>query len=224
MTFKYRYRKQIIIGVIVLIIITGMGIFTYNQFRKRKPVLKSTTILKKKEIQEENKNLALEEYKVDIKGQVAVPGIYSVQKDSRVIDVIEKAGGLVENADTSVINLSKKVQDEMVIIIYSVEEVSDFKKTKEIEKQVQMSCIQRDETALFNDACITTNFQVGGKISINTATVEEFMTLKGIGEAKARDIIAYREANGPFQTIEEIMNVPGIGESRFAAIQEDITV
>lgn len=166
----------------------------------------------------------MEEYKVDIKGQIVAPGIYSLKKDSRIIDVIEKAGGLTENADTSVINLSKKIQDEMVIIIYSREEVATFKETKEIEKQVQVNCLQKEENALVNNACVTENNQMSGKVSINSGTLEELMTLKGIGESKAKDIIAYREANGPFQTIEEIMNVPGIGESRFAAIQEDITV
>ena len=50
------------------------------------------------------------------------------------------------------------------------------------------------------------------------------MTLTGIGESKAKDIITYREKNGPFQKIEDIMNISGIGESLFAKIKEDITV
>ena len=130
----------------------------------------------------------------DIKGEIMVPGIYDIEKDKRVMDVIAKAGGLTENADTSVINLSKKVQDEMVIIIYSREEVADFKKTKELEKNVQEKCIQKEENALRNDACITQNQQISGKISINTGTIEELMTLPGIGEAKAKEIIADRKS------------------------------
>ena len=50
------------------------------------------------------------------------------------------------------------------------------------------------------------------------------MTLPGIGEAKAKDIIAYREEVGPFQTIEDIMNVHGIGESVYSQIKENIIV
>ena len=85
-------------------------------------------VLEKKPIKKADKNDDM--YKVDIKGQVVNPGIYSLSINSRVIDVIEKAGGLTENADTTVINLSKKISDEMVIIIYSYEEVKEFGKTK----------------------------------------------------------------------------------------------
>ena len=134
------------------------------------------------------------------------------------------AGGLTDQADTSVINLSKKVTDEMVIIIYSKEEVSNFSKTKETEQVIQKSCQQQDETSLKNDACITSEKTITGKISINNATLEELMTLSGIGEAKAKEIISYREKNGPFQEIQDLLKVPGIGENLFASIQEDITL
>ena len=161
---------------------------------------------------------------IDIKGQVLTPGLYSLDKESRIMDAIMVAGGLTEQADTSVINLSKKVTDEMVIIIYSKEEVADFKKTKEQELNLQQMCIQKDENALKNDACITTENTTTGKISINNATIEELMTLPGIGDAKAKEIVNYRETNGPFQDINDLMNVPGIGESLFVKIQEDITL
>jgi competence protein ComEA len=140
------------------------------------------------------------------------------------MDAIMMAGGLTDQADTSVINLSKKVTDEMVIIIYSKEEVSNFSKTKETEQVIQKSCQQQDETSLKNDACITSEKTITGKISINNATIEELMTLSGIGEAKAKEIISYREKNGPFQEIQDLLKVPGIGENLFASIQEDITL
>ena len=144
---------------------------------------------------------------------------------SRVIDVINKAGGLTEHADTSVLNLSKKVIDEMVIIVYSKDEVKDFKKTKELEQQVQNNCIQKDENALKNDACITNQETLQStKISINNATIEQLMTLPGIGESKAKEIIDYRTTNGPFTSIEDLKNIPGIGESIFAKIKENITL
>lgn len=146
-----------------------------------------------------------------------------MKETSRVIDVIEKAGGLTKNADTSVINLSKKITDEMVIIIYSKDQVRDFQKTKEIEKQVEDKCNQLDENSLKNDACINSSNVLKGKVSINTATKEELMTLSGIGESKAKDIINFREQNGPYNTIEDIKKVPGIGESIFATIKENIT-
>lgn len=146
-----------------------------------------------------------------------------MKKDSRVIDVINQAGGLTEQADTSVINLSKKIIDEMVIIIYTKEQVADFTKVKEQEKIIQEKCNQIDENSLKNNACITTD-QITTKVSINTASKEELMTLKGIGESKANDIIKYRETNGAYNNIEDLKNVPGIGENLFAQIKEDITI
>ncbi len=223
-TFKYRYRKQIIIGIFILILLVGgttLTIFMLQSNKKDKSdivVSTSTNTLKKKPKKEN-----IENYKVDIKGEIITPGIYTLKRNSRVIDVIEMSGGLTENADTSVINLSKKITDEMVIIIYSKSEVKDFEKTKEKEKTVQEKCIKKDENSLKNDACITDSVKTSGKVSINSATKEELMTLTGIGEAKAEDIIKYREENGQFKTIEDIKNVSGIGDSLFAKIKENIT-
>ena len=113
----------------------------------------------------------------------------------------------------------------MVIIIYSNQEVKEFEKTKEREKILQDKCIQKDENALKNDACINNNqsANTSNKININTASLEELQTLPGIGEAKAKDIITYRETN-KFNTIEDIKNVSGIGDALFAKIKENITI
>ena len=100
-----------------------------------------------------------------------------------------------------------KITDEMVIIVYSNNEVEDFKKTKELEKQVQESCIQKDENSLKNDACIGEASSNTGLISINTATEEELSSLSGIGPSKAKQIIEYRNSSGPFKTIEDIKTV-----------------
>ena len=99
----------------------------------------------------------------------------------------------------------------MVIIIYSNEEVENFSKTKEIENQIQENCVKPNEESLKNDACITENeTSTTTKISINTATLEELQTLPGIGEEKAKNIISYREENGPFTSIEDLTKISGI--------------
>ena len=145
-------------------------------------------------------------------------------KNSVVIDVIEKAGGLTQNANTTVINLSKKIIDEMVIIIYSNEQVQNFSKTKEVEQQVQQYCMQPDNNALKNDACITESTNTSSKVSINNATLEQLQTLPGIGASKAQDIINYRTEHGQFQSIEDLKNISGIGDSIFAKIKDYITL
>lgn len=151
---------------------------------------------------------------IDIKGQIKNPGTYEVTIGTRVIDVIKIAGGLTASADTSLINLSKKVFDEMVIIVYSKDEVAKINSSK-IESSSKIE----------NNASIDDNKTSGSKIiNINTANLDDFMTLSGIGESKAQDIIDYRDSNGSFKTIDEIMNVSGIGENLFAKIKENITV
>ena len=226
-TFAYRYRKQIIIGVICFVVLISVVClilfycFKTDVFEKDK----NDDLVLEDKIDKKDNNTDNKYYKVDIKGEIVNPGIYELKIDSRVIDVINAAGGLTENADTSVINLSKKINDEMVIIIYSREQVKDFEKTKEIEKQVLDKCSELDENSLKNDACIdSSNNKHTGKVNINTASLEELMSLTGIGEAKAKDIIKYREDNGGFKTIEDLLKVSGIGDNTFASIKENITV
>ena len=223
MTFKYRYRKQIILGVIIFIVLGSLIGFSIYKFKDTFKNKKDDIVIEKN-IKKSKKEISTDKYQVDIKGEINYPGIYKVESNSRVMDVIKLAGDLTENADTSVINLSKKVSDEMVIIVYSKAQVEDFKKTKEIEKQVEERCIQKDENGLKNDACVDCENNNGGKININTASVDELKDLAGIGDKKAQDIISYRDKNGLFNSIEDIKKVNGIGETNFAQIKEDITV
>ncbi len=214
-----------------MLIVLGVVFFNCRKIFEKKDTTDKTKVVAKfvkKEEEKEQKADTKEEkeekvmYKVDIKGEVKNPGIYSLEASSRVIDVINLAGGLTENANTTVINLSKKIIDEMVIIIYSNAQVNEFSKTKELEEQISKQC-QGD--TIKNDACIgDDSLEEEGKISINNATLEELMQLPGIGDAKARDIIKYREENGPFKDIEELKNISGIGDSLFAKIKENITL
>lgn len=224
-TFTYRHRKTIVLGIFFL---TTTIIIFFTFFFNKKAIPKknnSSPLITKKETAQETKK-QLEIFKIDIKGEINNPGIYEMPIDSRVIDVINKAGGLTENANTTVINLSKKISDEMVIIIYSNAQVMDFKNTKKEEASLIEKCQQKDDISLRNDACIENNTTDSSNklISINTATKEELMTLPGIGEAKAQEIIDYRTKNGNFNTIEDIKNISGIGESVFAKIKDYITI
>lgn len=112
----------------------------------------------------------------------------------------------------------------MVIIIYSNAQVEDFKKTKEEERQVQQNCLNPPGNSIKNDACITENSQTSTKISINTATSEELQKIPGIGESKAKDIISYRNENGPFTSLEDLTKISGIGEAILAKIKDYITL
>lgn len=164
-------------------------------------------------------------YNVDIKGAVKNPGVYLVDSNLTVNDVINIAGGLREDADTSVINLAKRIVDEMVIIVYTKEEVKNSNVVDTVIKVVEKECVCPN---IKNDGCLNTEIDKNisnssGLVNINTASLEELQNIDGIGEGKAKKIIEYREKNGNFNSIEDIKNVEGIGDKLYEAIKVYIT-
>ncbi len=131
-----------------------------------------------------------------IVGEVVNPGVYMLRENSRVCDAIEVAGGFTEQAAKDYLNLAGRISDGEKIIVYSMEQVNE---QMIIEKQSSL-------------------------ININTASIDKLMTLPGIGESRAKDIIKYREKNGRFEAIEDIMKVSGIKEAAFSKIEDLITV
>lgn len=232
--FMFLYKKSVLyILIIVLVVIAAfLGMYYLGVLKDEENIIKEKIddiengtelkLEKTDEVETKENDLKTNNLvKVDIKGKVKNPGVYSVSSDDRVLDVINKAGGATSDADTSVTNLSKKITDEMVIVIYSKSEVKNFVKVKEEEKEKQTAC-KND----VNDSCVDndTKSNVIKKISINTATIDELMNLNGIGKEKAEAIINYRQTNGNFKNISELLNVRGIGESIFEKIKDNITV
>lgn len=226
-------KKKFIIGIsgILLFSLLSFGIFYYYKNKESKTIVYESTLEEKKEEPVEE---IKEYYYVDVKGMVTNPGVYSIEKGKRIIDVFEQAGGLLENANTSLLNLSMLVKDQMVIVVYSNQEINSLEETIKKEKKQETLCKS-------NDACTTTSKSVvvpkleqkttdnnvdvaSEKININTASKELLMTLSKIGESKANSIIEYREKNGEFKTIEDIKNVSGIGDSLFESIKDYITI
>lgn len=169
---------------------------------------------------------------IDIKGAVKNPGVYELKDGSVVKDAIDVSGGLLESANTEHINLSKKIVDEMVIIIYTNEEIQEMTEGSKSVKVVDKECIC---PKIENNACIDNNNKyanisseinqsTSNKISLNNASKEELMTLNGIGESKANAIIEYRNNNGLFKQIEDITNVKGIGNSVYEKIKDRLTL
>ncbi len=142
---------------------------------------------------------------IQLSGALNNPGVYKVSCDKRIYEVIEDAGGLKEEADTSKVNLTLPIEDKMLIYIPNVNE-------NETVLTVEGSSIydsQSTETQLIN---------------INTASKEELKELPGIGDSKALAIVQYRQENGNFTCIEDIMNISGIKEGAFNKIKALITV
>ncbi len=158
----------------------------------------SSTDSKSEKVQPKDKRIV-----VEIKGEVKKPDVYMLDENSIIKDLIEAAGGLTENADLSNVNRAKKLQDHDLIYIASKNEVVNGMQNA-------------------NQSNNNNNENVNKKVNINNATLEELKTIKGIGDAKAKSIIEYREQNGGFKTIEDIKNVTGIGDKMFETIKEQI--
>lgn len=229
-SFITYYKVNLLLGglLLIIIILSNLGIYFYltNQIESSK---NTEAIYVEDTVSDEDIAEEKEIYKVDIKGAVVNPDVYELEKGSRVIDVIKVAGGLTEFADTRVNNLSKNITDEMVIVIYTKEEVETFTEVKEKEIQENKECISYNEN-INNDSCIDSpsedisSSEIDTKLSLNSASLDLLMTLPGIGESKAKNIIAYREENGGFKSIEDIKNISGIGESVFEKIKDYITI
>ncbi len=164
----------------------------------------------------------------EIKGYVNNPGVYLIDEDSLVEDLIIEAGGLSDDANISIINLARKLSNEDVVIIYSNEEIEEMRHGSTSVKYVDKECVCPiiDNSALFNEVITNAEGIIidTGKVSLNSATIEELMTLPGIGESKAKLIIEYRNNNKGFKEIEEIKNVKGIGNSIYEKIKSFLTL
>lgn len=189
--------KAAVIGGILLILVGVGGLFSKKEESVEETTVVETTMLaEKSEVSTTQETVIF----VDIKGAVKNPGVYQMKVGDRVKDALEAAGGLTEEADSQKVNLAKRLEDQMVIVVPKVGEESEEIPPGETRKEATKE----------------------GKVNINTATVEELKTLKGVGEKKAEAIIEYRKKNGSFQTKEDLMKVRGIGKKLFESFQERI--
>jgi competence protein ComEA len=131
---------------------------------------------------------------VYICGAVAEPGVYVLAKEDRVIDLLEMAGGAMEDAYTQALNLAKKLSDGEKVYVPTYAEVSG--------------------------GAYSGGWQQERTVNINTASAEELTVLPGIGASIAAAIVSHREANGFFESIEGLMDVKGIGEKKFEELKD----
>ena len=189
--------KGAVIGGVLLLLVSVGGLLPKKEEAVEETEAAITTVMAEKT--EESTTLEAVIF-VDIKGEVKKPGVYQMKVGDRVKDAIDAAGGLTAEADSQKVNLAQRVEDQMVIVVPKVGEEAEAIPAGATSKEVSKE----------------------GKVNINTATVEELKTLKGVGEKKAEAIIEYRKKNGSFKTKEDLMKVRGIGKKLFESFEERI--
>jgi len=135
---------------------------------------------------------------IDVEGKVKRPGIVTLPRGSRVHHAITKAGGVVEGADTSSLNLARILADGEQVIVGS-----------------------GTPGAAAGGAPV--GGPTGGRVSLNSATLEQLDTLPGVGPVTAQAIVAYRTAHGGFQRVEDLLNVKGIGDATLADLKDQVS-
>lgn len=192
-------KKEKIIGSIVITIFLAIflvvGFFKSKNTEYKKEDIFVEDNTTQKNVKEDNNII-----RVEIKGEVNKPDVYSLKKGDIVLDLVKASGGYKENADKDSIIQSAKLSDGACIVV------------KKIGDKIQ-SGIQ--PTAALSD----------GKVNINSATKDQLMTLDGIGESRAEKIIEYREKNGPYNKIEDLKNIGArIGDTLIKNIKDKVEV
>lgn len=134
---------------------------------------------------------------IDVKGAVFKEGVYEMKEGDRVKEAVEKAGGLLPDADVKKVNLAQIVQDQMLLYVPNKNEP-----------------VQEGATSSKSE----------GKVQINTASKEQLEKITGIGSRKAESILKYREEHGPFQKIDDLLEIDGIGTKSLEKIKDQIII
>ncbi len=194
-----------IIIAIVFLVFTAAGFIKANKQENYDDIFaeaKTSETISKNTATSEVTGSSNKYVKVEIKGEILKPGVYSMNSGSRLEDLIEKAGGLTEKADKNKLpSLAKKLKDEECIIIPD--------KTNPTAAVPALNANSGSE---------------GDLININTAEKEDLEKIPGVGPVTAQKIIDYREGHGTFNKIDDMKNISGIGEKTFEKMKDKITV
>lgn len=207
----FKEKKKVIFCILGVVLMIGYYFYTTNTGYTE---TEEEFWIAANDIKEEKEKETKDEEEivvVHIAGAVKNPGIVKLKEGSRIEDAIEAAGGLTEDANISDVNLAYILDDGTKINIPSI---NDEYSQEEIVSDDGGTAIAEEFS---NDGS-------NSLININTATETELETLPGIGPTIANKIVEYRKENGNFNTIEDIKNVSGIGESKYASIEELITI
>ena len=204
---EYKKILSIIGGVLAVIVIILVGRGMMASPTKEKVMV--TNAVNTTRVEETTTMMPQNCY-VDIKGEVLRPGVYEFSCESRIQEVIKKAGGFTEEADETKINLAQKISDQMQIIVPNLH-------------SKQEGGVTSENAGKENSSNTTPSNSKQGMVNINTATLEELQTIKGIGKKKAEAILQYRKEHGAFRTKEDLLQVKGIGKKALEAIESQVT-
>lgn len=207
---KVKTKKYLFFGVLFLLMLLVMSLKIL--FPPQIYVLGETSSKEEKvEVFEDNKaSTKSQKIVIYVSGGVSVSGVVELENGDRLINAVEKLGGLTQDADLNRVNLAQKVEDGNHYIIPRINESIEVESSSDkLQNQVMSQNLESESD---------------GKIDINKATVEDVDKISGIGPVLAKRIIEKRDELGGFKTIEELKEVEGIGEKKFSNIKNEVII
>jgi competence protein ComEA len=205
--FNLARQEKIVLLVIILIILLIIGLRIYTQEQNAITIVPAVDSI---ESSIEKENIQEEICIVHISGAVSNPGVYQLNGNKRIIDVVKIAGGELENANVDAVNLAAHIFDGQKIVIPFLAENSGENNNQNV--------LPNNNPEQYGYS------SQNNLVNLNTATSSQLEDLPGIGPVLAKSILEYRQKYGQFRDIADIKNVGGIGEKRFESIKEYITV
>ena len=195
--FYLSRSEQLALVVLLALLLTGAGLFTYARGRRLGRGAPSQPLF----VEAARTPTPSADLVVDVAGAVSKPGVYRFPLGSRVADALDRAGGPLPVADLTQLNLAARINDQDKLWVPRRGDMAPAPQPRAAPQPTTQP------------------------ISLNTATADQLESLPGIGPVYARRIIEYRERcrreqGHGFQSVDELLNVDGIGPKRFASIRD----
>ena len=190
----FQKNKVIVLGILVGLVFVGYLVI--NKRPTNNEPVKTQILADKKSASKEEIKSAEKTIVVDVQGAVNKPGVYHLKERTIVLDALQMAGGTKNDADLKQINQAKRLKDQMQIYV-----------PNKTEKRSTGSGSAEKEA-----------------VNINTATVDDFKKVTGVGPKKAEKIIAFREQHGDFKDLNDLKKVSGFGEKTIEKLKDQLTV
>ncbi|MCK4260465.1 MAG: helix-hairpin-helix domain-containing protein [Halanaerobiales bacterium] len=213
--YHQRSEKLKWVGIVILIGILGFVFWQNQRTKEEEKWVYLTEVIETDQSNQTGEDTSHSEYKdvrkigVHVAGEVKNPGVYFLNEDSRVVDLIMLAGGVTKTADLNQINLAEPLMDGQKVIV---------------PQRMTVVSTTTSGAGIYTFSSSSTTSSSSKKISINSASKEQLETISGVGPNKAEAIIRYREQNGRFRKLEDLKKVGGIGEKTFEKLKDQITL
>lgn len=213
-------KKVIIVGITIILLIISGGIYAFMNFNDDEYIdSENHNLLVNETISEKNQSIKI---KAEIKGEVISPGVYEFDEGSRLKDLIDAAGGFSKKAYYDNINLSMKLKDEMVVVVYDKDNIK--KKASSVNKpnNVNKSSSANKNTSFSNktnEKNIVPEYNIDSSLENNESVIEKSES-KVVDEIKSNDnndnknTLINKLVNINTAGIKELSTLTGIGEAK----------